>query len=175
MRDLSMTTDLEKRVARLESEAALWRDELAITRLIASYGPTVDSTVDETATRRVVELWAEDGVYDIAGYGELAGRQAIASVFGQDHYELVGAGIAHLMGVPVVAVSGDTAIALNHSVVFYRGEHGFEPRRVGINRWELARTEGRWSVTRRINRLLDGSEDAIGLAAQIASIAGAGA
>ena len=37
---------------------------------------------------------------------------------------------------------------------------GYRIHRLGVNRWDLKRTDDGWKVTRRAYRMLDGSEDA---------------
>jgi hypothetical protein len=165
-----MTSSLTDRIDALEALVSRQADHLAIIQLIASYGPTADSTVDEDATQRLVGLWAEDGSYDITGYGVFSGREVMAPIFRQEHYDLVAGGIGHLMGLPYVVVDGDRATALNHSVVFYKAEDGFFAKRVGMNKWLLSKTAGHWQITSRVNRLLDGSDDGIALAGEISAL-----
>lgn len=52
------------RPARLEERARRLEDELDITRLIASYGPYVDTGAAEA----VAGLRVEDGEYDVEGW-----------------------------------------------------------------------------------------------------------
>jgi ketosteroid isomerase-like protein len=54
----------EDRIAALEQRLRRVEDELAIGRLMASYGPLVDAG-DADA---VAGLWAEDGEYDVEGW-----------------------------------------------------------------------------------------------------------
>ena len=55
---------VEERLALLEQRLRRAEDELAIARLMASYGPLVDAG-DADA---VAGLWAEDGEYDVDGW-----------------------------------------------------------------------------------------------------------
>ena len=70
------TALIESLLARVE----LLEDKLAITELLTTYSPAVDSgSADEVAN-----LWLEDGVYDVDtgamhGRGELRAKQAAAS------------------------------------------------------------------------------------------------
>jgi hypothetical protein len=54
----------EDQIAALEPRLRRVEDELAIGRLMASYGPLVDAG-DADA---VAGLWAEDGEYDVEGW-----------------------------------------------------------------------------------------------------------
>jgi hypothetical protein len=55
---------VEERLAVLEQRLRRAEDELAIARLMASYGPLADAG-DADA---VAGLWAEDGEYDVDGW-----------------------------------------------------------------------------------------------------------
>ncbi|HEY2757508.1 MAG TPA: nuclear transport factor 2 family protein [Pseudolabrys sp.] len=72
-----------------------------------------------------------------------------------------------------MTINGDTAIAISYLQIItphkdapqtevsgHGTSTGFRIHRVGANRWELARTQDGWKVTRRTLRPLDGSEDA---------------
>lgn len=151
----SVTT--ETRLHALESRIAELEDREAIRNLIASYGPLADNG-NATA---IAALWAEDGVYEVGGYGEHTGHAAIAALFSAGtHLDLMRDGCAHLLGPLHISLQGERAIAVGHSCVFRRKESGFEAWRVSANRWELRKTEGIWRVSRRSNRPLDGSEAA---------------
>lgn len=132
-------------------------DREAIRDLIARYGPLVDSgRVAEAAA-----LWAEDGVYEVGGYGEYVGPAAICELLeGPDHQGLIARGAAHVLSPPVIALDGDRAVAQTYSVVFRRAETSWEAYRVAANEWQLRRTAEGWRVQRRINRLLDGAAEA---------------
>ena len=123
-----------------------------ITQLIAAYGPAVDTGDGDAAAA----LFTEDGWYEVAG-SRLEGRAAIAAmVGGAAHQSLLARGVAHVMGLPSITVTGDTAVAVNHTTVFLEGAVW----RVAANRWELVRTAEGWRVAGRTNRLLDGTPEA---------------
>lgn len=142
--------DLERRLQRVE-------DELAVLRVVASYGPLVD--VGEP--RPVAALWDEDGVYDV-DTGTYAGHDGIAGmVASAPHQALLEAGCAHLLTAPLVTVDGDAATAVGHSQLVVAGERGYRVARITAHRWELRRSsQGTWRVVRRTSRLLDGSAEA---------------
>ena len=149
------TTD--DRLTRLETQLRELGDREAIRNLIARYGPLADTGNAEG----LAALWSEDGVYDVGGYGEHRGQAAIAALFTADtHLGLMRDGCAHLLGPLHISLHNDHAVAVGHSCVFRRTSSGFEAWRVSANRWELAKQDGAWCVTRRVNRLLDGSEAA---------------
>jgi hypothetical protein len=65
-----MAVDVEELAARLQRV----EDELAIQRVVLSYGPAADAG----ATARAGALWADDGEYDWdAGTPPLAGPAAV--------------------------------------------------------------------------------------------------
>jgi len=138
-------------------------DREAIRNLIASYGALADSGDAEG----VALLWTEDGVYAVDGFPEARGHAAIAALItGPVHQALMARGCAHVLGAPVIALDGDRATALCHSVVLAKTDERWEAARVAANRWELARTPEGWRVTRRDNALLDGREAARALMAR---------
>jgi uncharacterized protein (TIGR02246 family) len=132
--------------------ASSFADVVAITQVVAAYGPAVDCG-DSAA---VAGLFTEDGWYDVAGRRYTGRAEIAAMVEGKAHQSLLAEGVAHVMGLPRVTVDGDRAVAVNQSVVHRRGEVW----RVAANRWELVRTPAGWKVTSRVNRLLDGSPEA---------------
>lgn len=145
-------SSLEARLQRLE-------DQVAILAVVAAYGPAVDSGSAGVAA----ELFTQDGVYDVSPT-PLVGAAAVAEmVDSPGHQGLIGRGCAHLQGIPQIAVEGDTAVAVNHSVVLLKTPDGFDVWRVAANRWELRRTPEGWKVARRVNRLLDGDPGAAAL------------
>ena len=148
---------VDARLHALESRLAELEDRERIRNLIASYGPLAD-TGNAAA---IAALWAEDGVYEVGGYGEHTGHAAIAALFtAGTHVALMRDGCAHLLGPLHIALDGERATAVGHSCVFRRNAAGFEAWRVSANRWELGKTSAGWRVKRRINRPLDGSEAA---------------
>lgn len=147
--------DLEARVERLERELALYR-------LIATYGPAVDSGSAPAAAA----LWAADGVYDF-GDGVLEGARAVeAMIDGRAHQSLIHEGVAHMLGLPLVDIDGDHAVVTCYSQVCRRIEDGFRVWRVSANRWELDWDGTRWRTAERRAYVLDGSERARALLGQ---------
>ena len=139
----SALEDLSKRLALLE-------DELAIIRLIASYGPLVDSGSSTAAPA----LFADGGVYDV-DVGQLDGPQAIQRMLEGDlHRQCLSGGIAHAMGLPWVRIDGDRAVATNTTQIFLREDETYRPWRIAQNVWRLARQDGEWKVSHRTNRLI---------------------
>lgn len=152
-----MSPGLEDRLLTLESRLAELEDREAIRNLIARYGPLAD-TGNAAA---IAAMWREDGVYEIGGYGEHAGHDAIAALFTTStHLELMRGGCAHILGPPHISIDGTQAVAVGHSCVFRHTGSGFEAWRVSANRWELAKADGIWQLSHRSNRPLDGSEAA---------------
>ena len=154
---LSPVSDLELRLDALARRLAALDDEVAIHQVLARYGPAVDSgSADEAAG-----LWTEDGTYD-AQIGAWSGRAAIAGmVAGPGHQGLIYGGAAHVMGgVPLVSVRGDTATATAYYELHRREGERYVLWRVTATRWELERDGSGWKVTSRVNRLLDGHDDA---------------
>lgn len=144
--------ELERRLARIE-------DERAIERLIACYGPLVDAgDADATA-----QLWAEDGRYDVEGWS-MTGRSEVAAMVRSDaHQNLIGGGSTHFLGPAVVTIDsadGDSAVAVCESVLVVRRDDRYVLSRAGAHHFQLRRIAGRWQITHRISRMLDGNPQA---------------
>ncbi|MCW2767271.1 MAG: hypothetical protein JWO11_3230 [Nocardioides sp.] len=153
-------TDIE-RLDRLEARLRVVEDELAVTRLIASYGPLVDAgEADATA-----ELWAEDGSYDVEGW-QMRDREDVRSMVRSDgHQGLIAGGCSHFLGPAHVTLSGDDAVAVCESVLVRHRDGGYSVRRAGANHFVLRRGPDGWRIAHRTTRALDGSAEARGLLA----------
>lgn len=149
---MSTLAELEMRLARIE-------DERAIERLIASYGPLVDAgEADATAA-----LWAADGTYDVEGW-HMGSRDDVAAMVRSDaHRGLIRRGCCHFLGPAVVTVDGDEAVAVCESVLLVRRDDGYVAARAGANHFRLCRADGRWEITARTTRALDGSAEPLTL------------
>ena len=134
-------------------------DREAIRNLIASYGPVADRGDAAAAAA----LWAEDGLYDVGGFGVYRGQGALeAMLLGKSHQTLIAGGAAHVLSPVEVRLQGDTATAIGYSCVFCWTGERFEVYRVSANRWRLRRgAGGNWQVELRENRLLNGDADAL--------------
>ena len=75
--------ELRDRVEALEARLRAVEDELALYRLMTSYGPAADSGDGVKAS----EIWTEDGVYDADGPGVMAGRGAIVAMLSQEGHQ----------------------------------------------------------------------------------------
>ncbi len=152
---MTTTAGIEERLQRLE-------DVLAITQLVASYGPLVDAGEAE----RVAELWTEDGVYDVDELFMGSRADVDAMVRSDAHQGLIGSGCSHFLGPAHVTVDGDRATAVCESVLLVRHQGRVLPARIGANHFVLVRTPDGWRTTRRTTRGLDGSAEARALLAR---------
>ncbi len=148
-----MSASVEKRLRALE-------DRAEIAELISRYGPAVDSG-DGDAARA---LWADDGTYTFEDVTLDADGIRTLTEF-PTHQGYMRAGCAHVISAPHITISGDTAVAITHSVVLIHGDGRWEAERVSANRWELVRTADGWRVACRRNHLLDGDAKARALLA----------
>lgn len=156
-------TNVEATLADLQAEVGRLRDHVAISQVIASYGPLVDTSDRIERSSVLARLWTEDGIYDIGGVGNKAGREQIAEGFVESHFGMVGTGVAHVMGLPFIEVDGDRATALCYSQVMVPEGDRWFAWRVAANLWELDRTAEGWKVARRVNRLVGGDGEAYGV------------
>ena len=149
-------SELEETVRRLESRVAQLEDQVELYQLISSYGPAVDSGSSDV----VAGIWTEDGVYDTIPQ-PLRGRDAIRGmVQSEGHQSLIDNGCAHVMALPHLLVDGDRATAVGYSRVYLSDGDGFRVWRASSNRWEFERQPEGWRATSRVNRALDGSDEA---------------
>lgn len=165
-------SDIEQRFRALEEKVAGLQDQIAIYQLIAHYGPLADGADTEERRQKAGALFGEDGVYDLGSDWKAQGPNEVAGMLaGEMHRDLIAHGSAHVMGLPYVLVDGDRAIAFSYSRVYRHRDGVFTVWRVSANRWELTRGEKGWEVTRRVNRLLDGNEEAKILLREVDEIA----
>jgi hypothetical protein len=142
--------NLERRLRALE-------DERDIARLIASYGPLVDSGDPDA----VSALWAVDGGYDTGDWTMSDRADIAAMVRSEEHRGLIARGCCHFFGPPAVTVDGDEAVAICQSMLLVRREsHGYNVARAGVHLIRLQRTEKSWEIVSRTARQLDGSGQA---------------
>jgi hypothetical protein len=146
----------EQRLAELEQRLARIEDERAIERMLASYGPLVDSGEADAAAA----LWAEDGSYDVEGWSMTSRADVAAMVRSDAHQKLIGGGSMHFLGPAVATVDGDEAVAVCGSMLVVHHEKRFVLARSGVNHFRLRRIEGRWQITSRVTRTLNGSSEA---------------
>lgn len=151
---------VEERLAALETRLHAAEDELAIMRLLASYGPLVDSGQSEAAAA----MWIDSGLYDYSGGAVATAPDGLVAAYeGPEHQGLIADGCSHLTAPPRITLQGDRAEALAYSYVARRRDGEWFLYRAAINHWHLVRTDdaafGGWRIERRTNRLLEGTED----------------
>ncbi|MGW0689686.1 nuclear transport factor 2 family protein [Streptomyces sp. NPDC002754] len=150
-------SETRRTLSRLELRLSRLEDEAAITSLILSYGPLVDSGRAEA----VAALWEEGGVYDVDEL-LMTGRTEIeAMVRSPNHQRWIARGCAHVVGAPRVRVHGDEAVAVCYTTMIVRDPEteAFALRRATANHWRLRRGPDGWRVTVRTNRVLDGRSE----------------
>ncbi len=146
----------------LERRLKLLEDERDIARLIASYGPLVDSG-DADA---VAALWAPDGSYDTGDWTMSSRDDVAAMVRSGPHQGLIARGCCHFFGPPAVTVDGDEAVAVCQSMLLVRREAGgYNVGRAGVHLIRLHRAGQGWAIVSRTARQLDGSGEAAALTA----------
>ena len=143
----------EERLARLEQRIQRLEDELAITRLVSSYGPLVDAGQAEA----VAGLWAEDGTYDVEGWQMTSQADIRGMVESDAHQGLIGGGCSHFLGPAHVVVDSDEAVAVCESLLVRHRDGGYIVRRASANHFVLRRGPDGWRIAHRTTRALDGS------------------
>jgi uncharacterized protein (TIGR02246 family) len=150
-----VSADLEARLRRLE-------DELAIQRLIVSYGFAVDSgSADALAS-----LFTDDAVYEIdSAYVQdgarhvLRGRDELRAMIHSERHTALRPRCAHTAGPVTVEVAGDEARAVGYSRVYWGAGDEATLHRLSANEWRCRRVDGRWLIAAR-RSVLVGSEAA---------------
>ncbi|MGA9489764.1 MAG: nuclear transport factor 2 family protein [Mycobacterium sp.] len=146
----------EERIAALEQRLRRVEDELAISRLLAAYGPLVDAGDSDA----VADLWAPDGEYDVEGWHMQSRADVADMVRSPAHQGLIGGGSAHFLGPACVDVDGDEAVAVCESIVVRHHDDeggGYRVWRAGANHIVLRRTAEGWRIVKRTTRALNGS------------------
>jgi uncharacterized protein (TIGR02246 family) len=158
---------VEERLAALETRLRQVEDELAIARLMASYGPLVDAGQADA----VAGLWAEDGEFNVEGWHMRSRAEVAEMVRSSAHQGLIGGGCAHFLGPVRVDIDGDDAVAVCESILILHNEDGggYQVWRAGANHVMLRRTAEGWRMVKRTVRVLDGSAEARNLLAAGAS------
>jgi SnoaL-like domain len=154
--------DLARRVGELEARLREIEDRAAILEVIARYGPAADSSDGEA----IQALFSTSGTYELEGWSfTYADMPETVKTDLHQRYETTGC--AHVMSLPRVEIRGDRAVALNYSQVFVANDGCWVVDRCAANRWDLAREPDGWKVTRRVNRLLNGSTESHALLAGV--------
>ena len=138
-------SDLEATIERLAARLQAVEDELAITRLLTSYGFAVDGDDPDGCA----DLYAPDALVTIDDVTTLRGRDELRGIVTSEAHQAILPGCAHVMGPFTVHVSGDTATATGYATVYVAGEADREVWRQSLSRWTLGRAGGRWRVQRR--------------------------
>jgi uncharacterized protein (TIGR02246 family) len=138
-------SDLEATVDRLAARLQAVEDELAITRLLTSYGFAVDGDDPDGCA----DLYAPDAVVTIDDVTTLRGREELRGIVTSDAHQAILPGCAHVMGPFTVHVTGDTATATGYATVYVADDTGRSVWRQSLSRWTLGRVSGRWQVERR--------------------------
>jgi len=152
----------DDRLADLEGRLRLVEDQLAIHRLINTWGLAADTGNAEAAA----SLFADDGVLE-SDLSYLMGPEAVRSMINSEGQQaLIEQGAAHIPAFPVLHVHGDEASASGYTTVFRHTEQGYEIWRVSANHWTFRRTTEGWRLTRRTNHVIDGGPEALELLAK---------
>lgn len=153
---MSTEEELRATVAELEERVRLLEDHLAITQLVARYGPAVDSG----SAPATADLWTEDGAFYAVPWLEMRGRADIeAMVESGGHQGLIENGCGHVLTVPHVVVDGDEARGRSYALnIRWDAEADrFWVARVSANTWRWVRTDDGWRIAERVNANLDGT------------------
>ena len=144
---------LTRQLVSLDARVRYLEDQADVLRLVFSWGPAVDSgSADEAG-----DLWDDLGVLE-SDLSRLEGPSGVVAIVqSEGQQSLIQQGCAHVQSAPLVMIDGDSAVVTTYSQVYLHAEGGHNVWRVSANRWECRRTGAGWKLTRRVNRVIDGS------------------
>lgn len=127
-------------------------DRLGIEDLAVAYAYAVDAIGDSD---EVANLFTEDGVYDVSGFGlgEFAGRAAIRTFF-DGAFEAMASNAHLLSNFRLTAYRGETATAEAYMHAFSLSKDGKLLDLKALYRFDVARTSDGWKIARFSMRLL---------------------
>ncbi len=147
---------LQARLNALEERVGGLEDQVAVHRLINSWGPAVDIGEADAAA----SLFSDDSIL-ISDLSRLDGPAAVsAMVHSEGQQSLIRQGCAHVPAFPIVNLEGDRGNATGYTRVYLHTDEGYEVWRVSANHWEFRRTADGWRVSRRTNHVIDGGPEA---------------
>ncbi|MGB4137123.1 MAG: nuclear transport factor 2 family protein [Microbacterium sp.] len=160
---MSVHESIETRLAALESRVRELSDVLDIQEIVTYISPAADSGHPEEFASR----WLPDAVYH-AGVRDFVGSDIPQVITAGRHPGYMAAGCAHFQSPPHIEVSGDTATAVNYTILVIRDEDSgqWTLRRLSASRWKLRRVDDRWQIQDRTVAPLDGSAAARDLLAE---------
>ena len=131
--DTSRIEALERRVQELE-------DKEAIREVLARYGFTADLGL----SKDWVDVWTEDGVYDLGPDDKAVGSDGLLYdiITNPKGHKTIENRSQHTVVNHFIRVDGDTAWAEAYSIVFVRGDDGYYPWDMRLQSLQV-RTEGR--------------------------------
>jgi len=148
--------DIEARLAALEQRVRQLEDQVAIYQILSTYGAAADGASDKAMT----DLWTDDAVYD-AQIVAFNGKAEILAMLKSDmHQQIITGGAAHVIGMPSVRIEGDVAVATCCARLYRKDGDSYRAWRVTACRWDLVRMAKGWRIKSRVNKLLNGDEDA---------------
>lgn len=143
-------------LAALAARVTALEDELAVHRLLISYGFCADTNDADAAA----SLFTEDATIHVDGVPTIGtGRDMARAVVNSAAHQEQLPCTAHEVGPVVVAIDGDTAVATGYSFLHLQVEGGYRNTRISYNRWELRREDSRWLIASRHTALLDGTDN----------------
>ncbi|MFZ3485722.1 nuclear transport factor 2 family protein [Sphingomonas sp. 3-13AW] len=154
----------------IEARLRIIEDKLAIYELIAAHPPSADTgSADYT-----VAVYQEGGVFDRGPQldGATGGDNIAAFVQRPEHATAIRGGLAHFAGLPLIDLRGDIAVVTSYLMIVHLDHEGtprdlpnhgvstgYRIHRAVINRWELERRDGQWTIARRVLLPVDGSPE----------------
>lgn len=154
--------DVEARLAALERRVRELEDEREIRSLLGWYAYYADGCHDQ----QWVDLWTDDGVYDLSSCRWVGKEQLRAFISDPHVHHLPGfyGHSLHLQGTNlVIDIDEDDAVATGYNVLLHETLNVASILRIGGNRWRFRRVNGRWLMAERRHRSVGDPEFAANL------------
>jgi SnoaL-like domain len=142
---------VEERLEALERRVRELEDEREIRALLGWYAYYADGCHDQ----QWVDLWTEDGVYDLSVGRWVGKEQLLAFITDPNVHHKPGfyGHTLHLQGPNfAVSIDGDEAVGTGYNVLLHETANVPSALRIGGNRWRFRRVDGRWLMAERRHR-----------------------
>jgi SnoaL-like domain len=146
--------DLAARIAHLEARVEQLEDEKAIRDLLTHYSFGADLFRGSAW----VDLWTEEGVYDLYSGGQNgppirhAGSAELMQLITGPGMPPEGRSQHHTDGPVIVRIEGDRAFVEGYSITLVNRPTGNEVWNMGFSSWILQKVDGRWRIVERLRR-----------------------
>ncbi len=147
--------DVDARFAALDARVRRLEDHERIREALAAYG----FAADLGRTDAWVDLWTEDGIYDL-DTGAHGGRDQLQDLIAApaNYHKSIENRSQHIAVNPLVRVDGDMAVVEAYRMLVVKQDGEARIAAGAYTRFELVRQGGAWKIRRQTRRLTGGEE-----------------